>query len=288
MTAETDFTTASPEWGKADFGEIYDCPDPSAYFTTLGPLAYQIPHHGQVVFRTLTETLRTRRAGHAPPAVVDVCCSYGINAALLNHQVTLDDLYARYTARPAGAPVPHLLTEDRAFFATRRRPAPVTVTGIDAAPRAVAYARATGLLDHAFAENLETADPSPALREVLAGTDLVTVTGGIGYVFTQTFARLLAAMSSPPWVAAFVLRTVPYEPIAELLGRVGLVTEKLSARTFRQRRFADPAEQHAAFEALAAHGLGTAGKEADGYYHADLYLSRPAADVVELPLTGLL
>ncbi|MEU2872735.1 hypothetical protein ABZ769_26545 [Streptomyces olivoreticuli] len=288
MTAETDLTPASPDWGKADFGDIYDCPDPSSYFATLGPLGYQIPHHGQAVFRTLTETLRTGRAGQRPPAVVDVCCSYGINAALLNHQVTLDDLYARYTARPAEAPVPHLVAEDRAFFATRRRPESVTVTGLDVAPRAVAYARATGLLDHAFAENLETTDPSPALREVLTGTDLVTVTGGIGYVFTQTFARLLACMSRPPWVAAFVLRTVPYEPIAELLARSGLVTEKLPARTFRQRRFADPAERHAVFDTLAAHGLGTADAEADGYYHADLYVSRPAADIAALPLTDLL
>ena len=27
---------------------------------------------------------------------MDVCCSYGINAALLKHELTLNDLYARY------------------------------------------------------------------------------------------------------------------------------------------------------------------------------------------------
>lgn len=95
-------------------------------------------------------------------------------------------------------------------------------------------------------------------------------------------------MWRPPWVAAFVLRTVPYEPIAELLAGSGLVTEKLTGRTFRQRRFADDAERQAAFDALAATGLPTAGKEEDGYYHADLYLSRPAADIAALPLARLL
>ncbi|MGW1076104.1 hypothetical protein [Streptomyces sp. NPDC002537] len=281
MSAETDLTAASSDWGKTDFGEIYDRPDPSGYFTTLQPLGYQIPHHGQAVFRTLTDTLHARRPEHGPPAVVDLCCSYGINAALLNHEITLDDLYSRYAT-------PRAVAEDRTFFAARRRPGAATVTGIDAAPRAVAYARAAGLLDRAFAENLESGDPSPALRDALAATDLVTVTGGIGYVFTRTFSRLLACMSRPPWIAAFVLRTVPYQPVAELLARSGLVTERLPGRSFRQRRFTDDGERKAAFEALAAQGLGTAGREADGYYHADLYVSRPAADVTELPLTGLL
>ncbi|MFB7416453.1 hypothetical protein ACFC18_37615 [Streptomyces sp. NPDC056121] len=95
-------------------------------------------------------------------------------------------------------------------------------------------------------------------------------------------------MPTPPWVAAFVLRTVPYQPIVDLLDRSGLVTEKLSTRTFRQRRFADSAERYAAFDALAVNGLHAAGKEADGYYHADLYVSRPPADIAALPLAHLL
>ncbi|RLU78193.1 hypothetical protein CTZ27_37835 [Streptomyces griseocarneus] len=281
MSAETDLTAASSDWGKTGFDEIYDCPDPSTYFTTLQPLGYQIPHHGQAVFRTLAEALRTRGPERVPPAVVDLCCSYGINAALLNHEVTLDDLYARYTAPRAAA-------EDRAFFAARRRPDAARVTGVDVASRAVAYADGAGLLDGAFAENLETGDPSPALRAALAATDLVTVTGGIGYIFTRTFARLLACTARPPWIAAFVLRTVPYGPIADLLAEAGLVTERLPDRTFRQRRFSDATERRAAFDALAERGLGTAGKEDDGYYHADLYVSRPPAEVTELPLTALL
>ncbi|MGP3982921.1 hypothetical protein [Streptomyces sp. KR80] len=289
MAAGASRTSRCVDWGKADFGHIYDCPDPRTYFATLQPLEYQIPHHGQAVFRALADALHRLRPERTPLTVVDLCCSYGINAALLNHHVTLADLYVRYTAdRLAALPTRQLVAEDRLFFAARRRPDAARVTGIDAASQAAAYAHDIGLLDHAFGENLELTEPSPALRRALVGTDLIIITGGVGYVFVNTFTRLLDSMATPPWIAAFVLRTVPYQPITELLSGAGLVTERLPARTFRQRRFADRAEQHAAFRALAEIGLHPAGREADGYYHTDLYLSRPAPDVAALPLARLL
>ncbi|WP_399084112.1 hypothetical protein ACGH2B_03910 [Streptomyces sp. BBFR2] len=285
MATEATRPTTSSDWGKADFEAIYNCPDPRRYFTTLQPLDYQIPHHGQAMFRAATDALRRRRADRPPLRVVDLCCSYGINAALLNHHLTLTDLYARYTAPgPDGA---ERITADRAYFAARRRADAVHLTGIDAADRAVRYGREAGLLDAGFAENLETARPTAALRAALAGTDLITVTGGVGYITARTFGHLLDAVTAPPWIAAFVLRTVSYRPVTELLARAGLVTEKLPARTFRQRRFADGDERRAAFAALAERALPTTGKEADGYYHADLYLSRPAADAAALPLEKL-
>lgn len=237
----------------------------------------------------MAETLQRHRSDRPPLNVVDLCCSYGVNAALLNHRLSLTDLYGRYTANGQAMPSTGQLTEeDRTFFATRRRAEPFRITGIDAADRAVGYARSVGLLDHGFAENLELDEPSPELRKVLADTDLITVTGGVGYISARTFGRLFDCVSSPPWVAAFVLREVSYRPVSALLARAGLVTEKLTTRTFRQRRFADGNERQAAFEALAARGLPTAGKESDGFYHADLYLSRPAADVAALPLDELL
>ncbi|MFG2291292.1 hypothetical protein ACGFOU_35095 [Streptomyces sp. NPDC048595] len=289
MTAGVTKTTAGTDWGKADFEAIYNCPDPRRYFSTLQPLDYQIPHHGQAVFRAVTEILQRHRSDRPPLNVVDLCCSYGVNAALLNHRLSLADLYGRYTRyRPDVPTTRQLIEADRTFFATRRRDEAVRITGLDAAGNAVDYAKAVGLLDHGFAENLEIDEPSPALRRTLAGTDLITVTGGVGYITARTFGRLFDCMSAPPWVAAFVLREVSYRPVSALLARAGLVTEKLTTRTFRQRRFADGDERRAAFEALAGRGLSIAGKEADGYYHADLYLSRPAAEVAAVPLAELL
>ncbi|MFI1203216.1 hypothetical protein K2224_36135 (plasmid) [Streptomyces sp. BHT-5-2] len=285
----THTTSTGTDWGKAHFEAIYNCPDPRRYFGTLQPLEYQIPHHGQAVFRALADALQRRRGDRPPLRVVDLCCSYGVNAALLNHRLTLDDLYDRYTGGGPGAPAGDALARaDRAFYAGLRRPGAARVTGIDAAGHAVGYAVAAGLLDDGFAENLEADAPSPQLCRTLDGTDLITVTGGVGYITARTFGRLVDCVTAPPWVAAFVLRTVSYRPVSALLARAGLVTERLTTRTFRQRRFADEAERRAAFEALAARGLTTGGKEADGFYHAELYVSRPAADVAALPLAELL
>ncbi|MFF0626960.1 hypothetical protein [Streptomyces sp. NPDC004296] len=282
-------TGTGTDWGKAHFEAIYNCPDPRRYFSTLQPLEYQIPHHGQAVFRALADTLQRHRGDRPPLRVVDLCCSYGLNAALLNHHVTLDDLYHRYTATGPDAPEGDRLAHaDRTFYAARRRPGAARVTGIDAAEHAVGYAVAAELLDDGFAENLEADAASPELCRALAGTDLITVTGGVGYITARTFARLFDCVTAPPWVAAFVLRTVSYRPVSALLARAGLVTERLTTRTFRQRRFADDAERRAAFDALAARGLTVGGKEADGFYHAELYVSRPAADVAALPLAQLL
>lgn len=275
--------------GKARFDEIYDRPDPRPYFQTLAPLEYQIPHHAQQIFRMLLAN-HGKRCRQGAGRIVDLCCSYGINAALLNHDLTLRDLYSRYTSPElTELSSAELVAVDREFFQQRRlHSGVVSSVGIDAAVNAVSYARGAGLLDTAFPENLETTAPSPALRSVLTGVTLITVTGGVGYIGARTFQHLLKCMYAPAWVAAFVLRTVRYDPIAEALARFNLVTEKLHARTFLQRRFSNAAEQRHALDALARAGLDPAGKEATGYYHAELYLSRPARDVAELPLEALL
>ncbi|MFE4856544.1 hypothetical protein [Streptomyces sp. NPDC056670] len=276
-------TVAIP--GMSRFDAIYDQPDPRAYFRALGPLGYRTPGHAQRVFRRLRTALSP--AGSAPLTVLDLCCSYGINAALLNHEVTLDDLYERYTSREAAAKTPAQLADwDREFYAARRRGDQVRVIGLDRAPRAVAYGRAVGLLAEGFAEDLEEAPPSPALRRAVQDVRLITVTGGTTFLSQRTFRPLLCAAHGPVWVAAFVLRTSSYDDIAGALAAFGLATER-TGTTFPQRRFTDRAEQRYAVDTVTAAGLDPAGKECDGSFHTALHLSRPTSDVVMIPLDTL-
>ena len=93
---------------------------------------------------------------------------------------------------------------------------------------------------------------------------------------------------STPWVAAFVLRMFSYDRIAQTLAQHGLVTEQLTGVTFPQRRFASAAEREVALREVSGRGLDPAGLEDTGRYHADFYLSRPAADVAQQPLVELL
>ena len=152
----------------------------------------------------------------------------------------------------------------------------------------MAYARRAGLLADGWAEDLERHEPSPSLTAGLHGADLVTITGGVGYVTESTFARVVPPGPGAPWVAAFVLRVFDYDAIAAVLADRGLVTERLEDRSFPQRRFADEREARAAVRDVAARGLDPRGMEGAGRYYADLFVSRPAADAARRPLAALL
>lgn len=270
----------------ADFDGIYDSGDPRAYFRGLAPFDYEIPHHGQRVFRRVLDAM-----GVEEPLVVDLCCSYGVNAALLKHDLTLRELYAHYCSPLVDdLSIDELADLDRQFYAARRRPSTPRVVGVDAAGPAVDYGLDVGLLDIGFPLDLERTTPSVPRTDVLGRADLVVVTGGIGYIGATTFDRLLACSppSRLPWVVALCLRTVPFRPVAERLAERGLVTEKLAGATFPQRRFVDEAERAHALEQLADQGIDPGGREADGRFHCDAYLARPADDTVDRSIEDIL
>jgi hypothetical protein len=278
---------------KANFDAVYDLPDPRGYFETLGALDYLAPEHGRRIFPALLGAMR--EGDGLSLDVLDLCCSYGVNAALLKHDLTLDDLYARY-ASPDVADLSgeELAASDAAFYGDRKRTSPPRVVGTDSAANAVSYALRAGLLDAGTGENLENDEPTEELCRASRGARLVTITGGVGYVWVRTFERVLSCiMDGPspgaaPWVAALPVRFVDYSPIADALARRGLVTEKLSTRTFPQRRFRDADEHEQVLQQLSAAGLDPAGKEEEGWYHVDLYLSRPAPEASKTPVDELL
>ncbi|WP_031070857.1 hypothetical protein [Streptomyces sp. NRRL S-118] len=264
--------------GKSRFDDIYDRPDPRAYFTRLEPLEYEIPHHAQPVFRQAAAERAALDDGHpGTPAVLDVCCSYGINAALLNHEVTLAQLYERYTSEEARSmSTAELAASDKEFYAEWRRPGALPVYGLDVSRPAVDYAREVGLLDAAFTDNLEQDPPGPRLGRALAGVGLITLTGGGSYITGRTLAALLDGARRPVWVSAFVLRTVAYAPVLRTLSAYGLHSAVDTARTYPQRRFTDEREQRYAVAAVRALGIDPSGREDAGRFHSVRYDSRPA------------
>lgn len=271
---------------KSDFSLIYDRPDPRDYYRALMPLEYQIPQQALPVFESVLAA--SERDGR-PRTVVDVCCSYGINAALLRTGVDLADIGKRGTD-PAREELSaaEVIADDKTFYANRLRHPARRVLGLDISAPAIDYGVQTGLLAGGWAEDLESNDPSPALAEGLRDVGLVACTGGVGYIGRSTFRRILASVAEPEdlWLAVFVLRVFPYDDIADMLGEHGLVTERWPG-TFAQRRFADQGEFDAANHDVAARGLDPTGKEAEGWYYADCYLTRPAAAVAATPLADL-
>jgi SAM-dependent methyltransferase len=266
---------------KVDFSDIYNQPDPRQYYRVLGDLGYEIPAHGTAPFELLLDEL----GGREGKTVLDLCCSYGVNAALLNYDVELEDLFEHYAEFDAAASPEALQHADAEWFGDRRREDAVSLIGLDAADRAVHYATAVGLLDRGLIGDLENEELNPAQADVLGTIDLVTVTGAVGYIGEQTFRAVVAAAGDdPPWIAALSLRWVDYAPIAEALDELGMVTEQVEGFTVPQRRFASPAERDAALAGLRSQNLDPGPELELGGHCAQMYVSRSPEAVRDKPI----
>ncbi|KAK1711186.1 uncharacterized protein BDZ83DRAFT_591013 [Colletotrichum acutatum] len=283
---------------KADFKLIYNQPDPRAYFAALTPLQYQIPQQALPFVKRILQHISS---GNPSPnfngddvvtkankiKILDVCSSYGINAALLRHDIDMDGLAEHYASTPKPSSREQIEADER-FFAERvllreqGSENEIEVIGLDVAPEAISYSVKTGLHAAGFTENLEASDTSPDFRQALHDVKLVVCTGGVGYVGASTFTRIAAAARASPsspselWMVTFVLRVFSFDEVAERLRtEFGLVTEKVEGRVFRQRRFSSREEQRAAVEDVRRKGLDERGLEGDGWFWAECWVTRP-------------
>lgn len=274
---------------KANFDHIYSEADPREYYRVLYGLDYIIPDLARPVFRALIAA-REAVAGRQV-RILDMGCSYGINAALARFPIDLPRLAQRYAGpEMQGLSNRSLIELDKHYFRAWPQHTDAQFIGLDASKPAVDYATQVGLLDVGIAANLEHHEPTPYQAEVFSGVDMIVSTGCVGYVTRRTFRHLLAHArpGNPPWIASFVLRMFSYDEIADMLARHGLVTERLEGVTFVQRRFHSEDELRATVTALESRGIDPAGKETDGLYHAELYVSRPVGIARDVPLGSAL
>jgi carnitine O-acetyltransferase len=258
--------------GKLNLNHVYNRPDPRDYFSTLSKLGYCVPEVAKPFFKRLLEAKREAN-GEAAAKVVDVGCSYGINAALIKHDMSLDDLYRLY-AQEAPDDQAVMLERDRALFADCADDQ-LSIVGLDIAQNAVAYAVDAGILDAGVSADLENREPSAADLRVVENADLIISTGCVGYVTSSSLEPLVEA-GRDPWMANFVLRMFDYEPVEQMMARHGYVTERLDGALFPQRRFVSEAEHAQVLDNLRERGLSPVEAERDGWYLAELHVSRPA------------
>jgi carnitine O-acetyltransferase len=261
--------------GKVSLDHIYTQPDPRAYFSTLRKLDYCVPQLAKPYFTRLIQEYRRSQQNPAPN-VLDVGCSYGVNAALLRCDVTMDELYERYCGIEAHEQTRStLLSRDQELVRSRHRPRRTRFMGLDSSHAALSYALLAGFIDDAVHADLEECDPTERQLQQFAETDLVISTGCLGYVGDRTISRIVGASDArKPWMAHFVLRMFPFEPVAESLAGFGYETIHLE-RVFKQRRFASPEEQTLVLDTLSTIGVDPHGLEADGWLYAQLFISRP-------------
>lgn len=271
---------------KANFDDIYGQEDPRAYFSVLGALDYMIPDIAEPIVRQIVAA--RARETTAAPVVLDIGCSYGINAALHRFPLSFNMLRSRYAKRELATVRPlELARLDRNFYASWPQIGQARFIGLDISQPAIEYARNVGLLDAGVAANLEREPLRERDADSLRGANILLSTGCVGYVTQTTYRRVLDALDELPWVVSFVLRMFPYDRMTAALEAYGLVTERLAGATFVQRRFRDVEEFQKSLAVLADLGIDTSGFEADGRFQAELFVSRPAADVRAAPLGEL-
>ncbi|MCP9954074.1 class I SAM-dependent methyltransferase [Actinomadura madurae] len=261
--------------GKISLDHIYTRPDPRDYFGTLRGLEYDIPQQAKPHFQRLIGEIREAR--ELPSAtVLDIGCSYGINAALVKYDVTMGELYDRYAGPDAGRHTRGtLLARDRELLRSREQADRLRFLGLDASENALSYALEAGFLDGAVHADLENGDPTEEQRAQLAGTDLVISTGCLGYITERTLSRVIDAdPGRRPWMAHFVLRMFPFDPVAETLAAAGYETVRADG-LFQQRKFATREEQALVLDRLSHVGVDPSGLETEGRLYAQLYISRP-------------
>ncbi|MEU9691338.1 class I SAM-dependent methyltransferase [Amycolatopsis japonica] len=253
--------------GKINFDDIYTAPDPRAFFGTLRRLDYDIPQQAKAYFAKLIDEYRAE-ADVKVPTVLDLGCSYGVNAALYRCGTTMEQLYDHYAS--AGA-----LSRDELIARDRRMDAvgdDVRFIGLDASAPALDYALAAGFIDEAIHADLENEDPTDEQRALLSEVDIVISTGCVGYVTEKTLVRI--ARENRPWMAHFVLRMFSYGPVADSLGELDYETTGVEG-VFRQRKFASDEEQTQILDNLSVAGVDPRGLEAGGRLYARLFVSRP-------------
>ena len=267
------------ESGKIVLDDIYDQPTPSSYYTKLSALDYCIPEQARPHFE---QAIAARRASGAGDAVkiVDVGCSYGVNAAMIKHGQSMSELASHYRGlERQGLARDEVLAADQEFYAAPET-GRTTIVGVDASRNAIDYAVSAGILDGGVAADFEAEAPDAVQAELLGGSDLIISTGCYGYISETTLERLLDVNDGrQPWMAHFVLRMFDYQPAVECLGQRGYVTRQLGTPV-RQRRFASAEERAHVLDNLEMRGVDPAGHEADGWYYAELHVSCPedAAD----------
>jgi SAM-dependent methyltransferase len=280
----TDFSRINQ--AKAVFDNIYDLDDPRAYFSVLGDLDYMIPDVAEPVVRQILST-KASMSG-VKPIVLDVGCSYGINAAVHRFPLTFTGLRHRYARREMRAVSSETLVHlDRNFYAAWPDVGLARFIGLDISAPAIEYATGVGLLEQGVVADLETEKLSTEGARIVRAADVVMSTGCIGYVTEKTFSKILDATEKRPWIISFVLRMFPFESLAATFAKRGFVTERLAGATFIQRRFRDAEEFESSLATLAALGIDPTGLESEGLFHADLILSRPEADVRAVPLEDI-
>jgi hypothetical protein len=255
---------------QATLGGISARPALTAFFERLSTLDYRVPAYSAALLRAVLSALSDQ-----DNVIVDVCSSYGVNAALINHAVTLSGLYAHYCGDRRQTAPEQWAAQDAGFFSAVRRPDAVPIFGVDASAAAIKYGVDAGLLVGGTTSDLERERPGPHASVWLSRSTLISACNRVGYIGSRTFITLVGAAARPPVIAGFLLRWRDVRPIAQSLTVAGYEFRADYRSVYPHRRFASIIDQRAAVAGLKRMGLAETVVELNGYHGAVPFVAFP-------------
>jgi SAM-dependent methyltransferase len=264
---------------KLNLSHIYNLRNPEPYYQFITQYKYDLPERAKSYFLKVINTYRHYESLR-DLKILDIGCSYGINAALLKFKKSIPEIYQHYTddsldIKPAELSRRHL---DSKWFHESSSDEGLQFIGLDSAENAVNYAVEAQLLQKGISTNLEKLPLSPEDSASLQDINLLISTGCIGYITEVTFDKILAAVRgiNQLWGAVFVLKMFDLSEIQKTLAKYNLVLVETGV-TVKQRSFSSVDEKESMINFIEKHGLSAEEEKKSDNLFAQLFLILPTS-----------
>jgi len=263
--------------GKSKFDDIYNVDDPVSYYESLClQKEYELPELAKPYFATIIDAY-LKYQPVTPLKILDLGCSYGINAAILKFNKTITELYQHYTS-PSRLELTKTLRRDLDYHWLHQSSFnnKLQFLGLDISKAAIDYSVESQLLDVGICADLENQPLPKEDDSKLRDINLLISTGCVGYITEVTFDKILAAVGNPEqlWSGVFVLRVFDFSKFNGVLDKYHLVPIKTGV-TIKQRKFSSVSEKKHMIELIEQQGLSAEVEKVSDYLLAELFLIVP-------------
>ena len=261
---------------KKDFTNIYTQKFPNSYLKEMKQLEYRIPDKTKPLYLSIAKQLYNKLLKKIN--IIDIGSSYGINSALMKHNLTMSDLDDFFLKEEPS------IEKSKQFFEQLPSNDSLDFYQIDISEPALRFSENVNLCEKGICVNLETGNLP--IRE-LPQSDMIIATGCIGYIGYKAFSNLFELIKKQnseenlenhtrgPVFAFSVLRIFDMADIEKTFNHYGYSLTKTDIPPIRQRRFSDLEEKHRTLSLLHDRRIDTKWLEDDGYFYADFYLANP-------------
>jgi len=259
---------------KKDFTNIYTQKDPTPYLEEMKNLEYRIPDQTKPLYKHLAERIINYKK--SPVKILDFGSSYGINSALLNHELILSELDEFFVENN---PNPSIKSTQNFFDDLPNNDPNLEFYLVDTSSPALDFAEKAGLCEESFCVNLEKETISSKLQQIIRDIDLIISTGCVGYIGWKSFAKMFSNIEGErgplPIFAFTVLRIFRMDEIERVFKENNFELLKTKIGPLKQRRFYDKTEMSDTLDLLKRRNIDTKNLEETGYYFADFYVGGP-------------